>query len=89
MSKEFALPVGTETGDPLSAVLFIIVLDNSLKEVHHFAIINQNIQDEKKISPFLVLGFADDIALINYFEKVIKLMLDKFVEKTKWENQSL
>ena len=70
-------------GDPLSAVLFIIVLDNSLKEVHHLAIINQNIQEEKKISPLLVLSLADDIALINYFEKVIKLMLDNFVEKTK------
>ena len=83
MSKEFALPVGTKTGDPLSAVLCIIVLDNSLKEVHHLAIINQNIQDEKKISPLPVLGFAEDIALINYFEKVIKLMLDKLVAKTK------
>ena len=83
LSKEFTLPVGTKTGDALSAVLFIIVLDNSLKEVHHLAIINQNIQDEKEISPLPVLGFADDIALINYFKKVIKLMLDKLVEKTK------
>ena len=33
LSKEFPLPVGTKTGDPLSAVLFIIVLDKSLKEV--------------------------------------------------------
>ena len=54
-----------------------------MKEVHHLAIINQNIQDEKKISPSPVLGFADDIALINYFEKVFKLMFDKLVEKTK------
>ena len=64
-------------------MLFIIVVDNCLKEVHHLATINQNIQDEKKISPLPVLGFADDKALINYFEKVIKLMLDKLVEKTK------
>ena len=83
MSKEFASPARTKTGDPLSSVLFIIVLDNSLKEVHQLAIINQNIQDEKKISLLPVLGFADDIALINYFEKVINLMLDKLVEKTK------
>ena len=58
LSKEFALLVGTKTGDPLSAVLFIIVLDNSLKEVHHLAIINQNIQDEKKVSPSPGLGFC-------------------------------
>ena len=83
LSKEFNSPVGTKTGDPLSAVLFIIVLGNSLKEVHQLAIINQNIQDEKKISQLLVLGFADDIAVINYFEKVIKLLFDKLVEKTK------
>ena len=69
--------------NPLSALLFIIVLDNSFKEVLHLAIINQNIQDEKKISPLPVLGFAEDIVLINYFEKVIKLILDKLVEKTK------
>ena len=83
LTKKFSLPVGTKTGDPISAVLFIIVLDNSSKEVHHLAIINRNIQDEKKILPVPVLGFADNIALINYFEKVIKSMLDKLVEKTK------
>ena len=30
LSKEFELPIGTKTGDPLSAVLFIIVLDQIL-----------------------------------------------------------
>ena len=60
--------------DPLSAIilLFIIVLDKSPKEVHHLAIINQNIQDEKKISPLPVLGFADDTTFISYFENVLK-----------------
>ena len=38
LSKEFASPVGTKTGDSLSAVLFIIALDNSLKEGHNLAI---------------------------------------------------
>ena len=83
LSKEFELPIGTKTGDPLSAVLFIIVLDKSLKEVHHLAIINQNIQDEKKISPLPVLGFADDATFISYFENVLKSMLDKLLDETK------
>ena len=83
LSKEFALPVGTKKEDSLSAVLFIIALDNFLKEVHHLAIINQNIQDEMKILPLPVLGFAEDIALINYFENVIKMMLDKWWRKLR------
>ena len=83
LSKEFDLPIRTKTGDPLSAVLFIIVLDKSLKEVHHLAIINQNIQDEKKISPLPVLGFADDTTFISYFENVLKSMLDKLLDETK------
>ena len=83
LSKEFPLPVGTKTGDPLSAVLFIIVLDKSLKEVHQLAIIHQNIQDEKRISPLPVLGYADDIAFVNHSENVIKLMLENLIEKTQ------
>ena len=83
LSKEFPLPVGTKTGDPLSAVLFIIVLDKSLKEVHQLAIIHQNIQDEKRISPLPVLGYTDDIAFVNHSENVIKLMLGNLIEKTQ------
>ena len=82
LSKEFELPIGTKTG-PLSTVLFIIVLDKSLKEVHHLAILNQNIQDEKKISPSPVSGYADDTTFISYFENVLKSMLDKLLDETK------
>ena len=83
LSKEFKLPIGTKMGDPLSAVLFIIVLDKSLKEVHQLAIINQNIQDEKKISSSSVLGYADDTMFMNYFENMLKSMLDKLLDETK------
>ena len=33
LSKEFLLTIGTKTGDPLSAILFIVTLDRSLKDV--------------------------------------------------------
>ena len=83
LSKEFPLPIGKKTGDPLSAVLFIIILDKSLKQVHQLAIIHQIIQDDKRISPPPALGYADDMAFVNYFENVIKLMLEKLIETTQ------
>ena len=89
LSKEFELPIGTKTGDPLSAVLFIIVLDKSLKEVHHLAIVNQNIQDEKKMSPLPVLGYADDTTFVSYFENMLKSMLEKLLDGTKGSGLSI
>ena len=47
LTKEFLLTKGMKTGCPLSAVLFIIDLDKSLKEVHNLAIISLNIEDKK------------------------------------------
>ena len=34
LSKEFLLTIGTKTGDPLSAIVFTVTLDVSLKDVH-------------------------------------------------------
>ena len=61
LSKEYLLTVGTETGCPLSPVLFVIQLDRSLREVHSHAIISLNIRDEKQVSPIPLMGYADDI----------------------------
>ena len=69
LSREFSLTVGTKTGDPLSAILFIVTLDRSLKDVHNTAIISLNIRDEQRISPLPFSGYPDDIALVSLFEK--------------------
>ena len=73
LTKEFLLTKGTKTGCPLSAVLFIIDLDKSLKEVHSLAIISRNIEDEKRISPIPAGGYADDVVLISYVEIKLKI----------------
>ena len=48
-----ALPVGTKTGDPFSAMLFVIILDKSLKrsESTSYGQPRQDLQDEKGSSP--------------------------------------
>ena len=59
----------------------MIFLNKLLKVVHHLAIIRQNIQDEQIIFPLPVSGYADDNAFVNHYENVIKLMLEKLIEK--------
>ena len=81
LSSEFSLTIGTKTGDPLSAILFIVTLDRSLKDVHNTAIISLNVHDEQRISPLLFSGYADDIALVSLFETVLKVMLETLIEK--------
>ena len=76
LTREFSLTVGTKTGCPLSALLFVIDLDKSLKEVHSLAIICSNIADERRVFPLPVCGFADDIAFVSYFEKINNAMLE-------------
>ena len=83
LSKEFLLTIGTKTGDPLSAILFIITLDKSLKEVYNRTIISLNIQDEQRISPLPFAGYADDIALVSRSEYVLKEILDVLIGKTR------
>ena len=83
LSREFSLTLGTKTGDPLSAILFIITLDRLLKEVHYRVIISLNIQDEQRIAPLPLAGYADDIALVSRSEVALKEMLDILIEKTR------
>ena len=82
LSREFSLTIGTKTGDPLSAILFIVTLDRSLKDVHNTAIISSNICDEQRISPLPFSGYAD-VTLVSLFEKVLKAMSETLTEKTQ------
>ena len=82
LSKEFPLSVGAKTGCPLSALLFVVSLDKSLKEIHEHAVRSLNIRDESRISPLPVAGYADDIAFVSLNEKLIKEMVQKLEDST-------
>ena len=77
LTKEFSLSVGAKTGCPLSALLFVISLDKSLKEIHNHAVTSLNIREESRISPLPVAGYADYIALVSLNEQLIKEMVQK------------
>ena len=62
LSKVFYFIRGTKTGDPLSAIIFIIVIDCIFKPTISVALVTQNIENEKMLNPLPVQGFADYIA---------------------------
>ena len=75
MSKRFHIVRGTETGDPLSALLFIMVIDRVCKPMVTAAILERNIRDEVYLNPMPVQAFADDIVLAANNLSVIKSMI--------------
>ena len=75
MSKRFHIVRGTKTGDPLSALLFIMVIDRACKPMVTAAILESNIRDEVYLNPMPVQAFADDIVLAANNVNVIKGMI--------------
>ena len=61
LSKTFYIVRGTKTGDPLSALLFILVVDKICKPMLTYSLIEQNLENERAISPLPVQAYADDI----------------------------
>ena len=64
LSKVIELTIGVKTGDPSSALFFVVSLDRHLKLVVNTALIDCVIADQRRISPLPVGGFADDIVFI-------------------------
>ena len=75
MSKRFHIVRGTKTGDPLSALLFIMVIDRVCKPMVTAAVLERNIRDELYLNPMPVQAFADDIVLAANNVSVIKSMI--------------
>jgi len=75
LSKIFYIIRGTKTGDPLSAIIFIIVIDCIFKPMVSVALVNQNIENEKMLNPLPVQGFADDIAMVTHDERTLHQMI--------------
>ena len=65
MSKRFHIVRGTKTGDTLSALLFIMIIDRVCKPMVTAAILESNIRDEVYLNPMPVQAFADDIVLAS------------------------
>ena len=76
LSKEFNIIRGTKTGDPLSALLFILLIDRVCKPTVGEAVIRQGIEDERRINPLPLQAFADDVVVVNYDATIINEMFD-------------
>ena len=75
LSKLFYIVQGTKTGDPLSALLFILVIDRVCKPMLTCLIIDLNLQNEKRLPPIPVQAYADDIAVTAYSLETLNKML--------------
>ena len=76
LSKEFNIISGTKTGDPLSALLFILVIDRVSKPMVREAVIRRGIEDERRINPLPLQAFADDVVVVSYDATIINEMFD-------------
>ena len=63
-------------GDPLSAIIFIIVIDCIFKPMISVALVTQNIENEKMLNPLPVQVFADDIAIVKHDERSLHEMIN-------------
>ena len=75
LTDSFSIIRGTKTGDPLSALLFIAVIDRIFKPMVASAMLDLNIRDQTKMNPIPVKGYADDICITSFFKGVVDNML--------------
>ena len=76
LSKVFYIIRSTKTGDPLSAIIFITVIDCIFKPMISVALVTQNTENEKMLNPLPVQGFADDIAIVTHDERSLHEMIN-------------
>ena len=77
LSRKVYITRGTKTGDPLSAMLFIMVIDVVCKPMLSSALISLNLHDEARLNPIPIQAFADDIVLVSHN---INTILDMIAE---------
>ena len=65
---------GTKTGDPLSALCFILVIDRICLPMVEYAIRCMGLINEEKVSPLPAQAFADDIVVTSNNEDIINGM---------------
>ena len=63
LTKIFIIVRGTKTGDPLSALIFILIIERTCRPMVEIAILKLGIRNELRFNPLPVQTFADDIVL--------------------------
>ena len=76
LSELFYIIRGTKTGDPLSALIFILVIDVVCRPMYRRALDEMNILNDEIINPLPVQAFADDINTTHHDAKLIQKMFD-------------
>ena len=76
LSELFYIIHGTKTGDPLSALIFILVIDVVCRPMYRRALDEMNILNDEIINPLPVQAFADDINTTHHDAKLIQKMFD-------------
>ena len=72
LSELFYMIRGTKTGDPLSALIFILVIDVVCRPMYRRALDEMNILNDEIINPLPVQAFADDINTTHHDAKLIQ-----------------
>ena len=75
LTDSFSIIRGTKTGDPLSGLIFVAIIDRIFKPMVTSAMFDLNMRDQKRLNPIPVKGFADDICLSALEKQVLNNML--------------
>ena len=75
LSKKIYITKGTKTGDQLSVIIFLLLIDRAFQPASNHAMIAFNIENEKNINPLPTQAYADDIALISYDLRMLEEMI--------------
>ena len=66
LSKKFIMVRGTKAGDPLSASIFLLIIERRCRPMVEIVILKLGVQNELRLNPLPVQTFPDDIVLSSY-----------------------
>ena len=61
--------------DPLSVIIFLMIINKVLQPAYNHALVTLNIEDERKIRPLPIRAYADDIAMVAYDYEMLNEMI--------------
>ena len=74
LTKLFFNIRGTKIGNPLSALIFISIIDGICKPMINTATANSNLYNERNLNPIPFQAFTDDVVTLHADPTVIQLM---------------
>ena len=75
LSKRVIIVRGTETGDPLSTLISLLIIERTCRPMVEIAMLKFGTQNELRLNPHPVQAFVDDIVLSSYDIEVLHSML--------------